>query len=251
MRTSADGYGEFTHPTLQARAFSVDEALGHFAKAGFAKGGPDGILVDAGGSRLSFTLTCGYRPLVEVMTILEREARKAGLELKIEVLDMTAAWKKLQEKKHDLAFAALNVSVELYPRYFDIFHSYNAYQADGSVKPDTNNSTMTADPQIDALIDRYEKSVDLAEIKSLAFQIEERLHDDAAFVPGYVKPFYWVAFWRWIRWPEGFDFRLSRLPEEFHAYWVDEAMRKETLDARRAGKTFPMEVRTYDQFKVK
>ena len=185
------------------------------------------------------------------MTILEREARKAGLELKLEVLDATAAWKKAQEKKHDIVFAALNVSVELYPRYFDLFHSYNAYKPDGSVKPDTNNLTMTADPQIDGLIDRYEKSVDLAEIKALAFQLEERLHNDAAFIPGFVKPFYWVAYWRWIRWPEGFDYRLSRLPEEFHAYWVDQEMEKETREARRTGRKFPMTVKTYDQFKVK
>ncbi len=40
--------------------------------------GPDGILVNAGGERLSFTLTTGYRRLEDAMTILEREARKAG-----------------------------------------------------------------------------------------------------------------------------------------------------------------------------
>jgi microcin C transport system substrate-binding protein len=251
MRTTADGYGEFTHPTLTAREFSVEKALEHFGKAGFTKRGPDGILVNKDGARLSFTLTTGYRPLAEVLTILEREARKAGLELKLEVLDMTAAWKKSQEKKHEIVLAALNVSIELYPRYFDIFHSYNAYKPDGSIKPDTNNLTMTADPQLDALIDRYEKSVDLGEIKSLARQIEEWLHDDAAFIPGFVRPFYWVAYWRWVRWPEGFDYRLSRDPYESHCYWIDSALKQEVLDARRAGKTFPAEVKSYDQYKVR
>ena len=57
MRTSYDGFGEFTHPTLKARPFSVEKALDSFAKAGFKRRGPDGILVNDKGQRLSFTLT--------------------------------------------------------------------------------------------------------------------------------------------------------------------------------------------------
>ncbi len=250
MRTTADGYGEFTHPALQAREFSVEKALAAFAKAGYTKRGPDGILVNDKVERLSFTVTTGYKRLEEVLTILERESRKAGLELKLEVLDSTAGWKKAQEKKHEIALGALNVSVELYPRYFELFHSYNACNPDGTLKPTTNNMTVTADPRIDALIDRYEKSTDLAEIKQLAHQIEELLHDDAAFIPGFVRPFYQVAYWRWIRWPEGFDFRLSRMPDEYHVYWIDEKMKQETLAARQAGGSFPPEIKTYDQYKT-
>ncbi len=250
MRTSADGYGEFTHPTLRAREFSVEKALQAFAKAGFSTRGADGILVNDSGERLSFTLTTGYQHFVEVLTILEREARKAGVELKLEVLDKTAAWKKAQEKKHEIVFAALNVSVELYPRYFELFHSFNAVDEMGVPKPNTNNLTMMNDPEIDGLIDRYETSTDLEEIKAIARELEERLWADGAFIPGFVKPFYWVAFWRWVRWPEGFDSRLSRLPEEMNVYWVDEAMKAETRDARKAGESFPVSVETFEQYKA-
>ena len=47
------------------------------------------------GERLSFTLTTGYDNLRDVLTILREQAGKAGLEFRLEVLDGTAAWKKV------------------------------------------------------------------------------------------------------------------------------------------------------------
>ena len=44
MRTVADGYGPRSHPSLKARAFSVEKAKEQFAKAGYTELGPDGIL---------------------------------------------------------------------------------------------------------------------------------------------------------------------------------------------------------------
>ena len=102
MRTTSDGYGEFTEPTLQPRGYSIDQALDAFARAGFTKRGTDGILVNDAGQRLSFTVTTGYDELRDVLTILREQAAKAGLEFRIEVLDGTAAWKKVQEKQHDI-----------------------------------------------------------------------------------------------------------------------------------------------------
>ena len=60
MNTVADGYGPRSHPTLKARPFSVEKAKEYFAKAGYTRAGSDGILVNAGGKRLSFTFTTPY-----------------------------------------------------------------------------------------------------------------------------------------------------------------------------------------------
>lgn len=101
-----------SHPTLRARPFDLALAAEHFAQAGFRQRGPDGILVNAAGTRLSLTINNGYESLTPVLVILQQEARKAGLDLQIETLDASASWKKVQEKNHDLAFAAFNVGVE-------------------------------------------------------------------------------------------------------------------------------------------
>jgi microcin C transport system substrate-binding protein len=261
MNTTADGYGDMTHPDIRARAFDLAKAAEHFDEAGFTQRGPDGILVNEQGQRLSFTLTTGYESLAPVLNILRQEALKAGLELQVEILDSATAWKKVQEKNHDIAFTAFGVGVELYPRYWEFYHSANAYDVpyledgstpnpDRSPNPQTNNFLSTAIPELDALIDAYDTSDDLDEMREMAYRMEEILYADGSFVPGFVTPFYRTAYWRWMRFPEGFDVRFSGAPTEYNLYWIDESARTETMEARRGDGTFPRSVTSYDQWRT-
>ena len=259
MKTSSDGYGEFSHPTLVSRPFDIKLAQEHFAAAGFKERGPDGILVNDAGTRLSFTLSTGYQSLKDIPTLLKQEALKAGLEFRIEILDGTAGWKKVQEKQHDIHFAALNVSLELYPRFWESYHSDNAYDvpylADGSVNPDrkikvqTNNLESMAVPEMDAMINAYRASDDRAEMTKLAHDMTQLHHDHASFIPTFYQPFYRLGHWRWIKYPEGFNQKHSSSAGHFFIHWIDEAVKAETLAARKNGVSFGPEINVYDQFK--
>jgi microcin C transport system substrate-binding protein len=259
MRTTADGYGEFTEPTIVARGYSVEKALDSFAKAGFSKRGPDGILVNDKGERLSFTLSTGYDYLRDVLTIMREQAARAGLEFRLEVLDNTAAWKRTREKKHDIELVAFSVSPEMYPRYWETYHSVNAYDRpfldDGTPnperkpKPNTNNLQSIAIPALDRLIERYQASEDKEEMRLLAYEMEKILYEDASFSPGFVYPFYRTAYWRWLRWPEDFNVKISRRSEEWYLSWIDEDVKKEVQEARKSGKSLPPIIKVYDQYR--
>ncbi len=259
MRTTADGYGNMTHPTLKARPFDTDKALEHFANAGFTTRGEDGILVNAEGQKLSFTLSTGYESLKDVLTILREEALKAGLEFRIEVLDGTAAWKKVQEKKHDVHLSAFGVTMEMYPRYWETYAGENAYDVpfldDGSVNPDrkvktqTNNLQVIADYELDKLITQYRFNDDIDDMRRLAFEMEEMLYEHASFVPGWVQPFYRIGQWRWLRYPDGFNVKHSRSDIQYFVGWIDEDMKAETEAAQKSGEVFPPQINVYDQFK--
>jgi len=261
MQTASDGFGEFTHPTLRARTFSVDQALASFAKAGFTKRGPDGILVNDAGQRLSVQVTTGYEHYKDLLTILQEEALKAGLDLRVEVIDRTAAFKKAQEKKHEIMFSAWNVSPEMFPRYWETLHSANAFDdaflPDGSVNPkrqvktQTNNFQEMANHELDLLIEAYDKSADIAKMKELAFKIEEINYEDGSFSPGFVIPFQRTGLQRWLGVPKEGNVKISTQFEEYRLFWVDEALKKETEEARKSGKTFPAVIRTLDQYKEK
>lgn len=243
MNTRSDGYSWRMHPTLTARTYDVEKARAAFAKAGYTKQGPDGILSKEDGTRLSFTIST-YAPTVrDVMAILKADAAKAGLELNLEVLDQSTGWKKVQEKNHEIALIALSRSVELYPRYWEMYHGSNAN------RPQTNNMTNTNIPELDKLIEAYDRTQTLDETKKLAEQIEQIIYDDAAWVPGWAFPFYRIASWRWVRWPAGFNGMTSRHAEELFVHWIDSDLEKETKAARKNGTTFPAEVKVYDQFK--
>lgn len=257
MHTASDGFGEFSHPTLRARPYDIEQALEHFANAGFTTRGRDGILVNEQGQRLAFTLSTGYESMADVLTILREEAARAGLEFRIEVLDQTAGWHKVQEKQHDIFFSAFGIGVEMYPRFWDFYHSDNAYDQafldDGSVNPSrrvkvqTNNLEVLADWEFDQMIERYDRSSDRDEMLELAHRMFEFHYDYASFVPGFVQDFYRVGYWRWVRYPEFFNHRQSGSPGELHVHWIDEQMKAETLAARRSGETFEPAIRVYDQ----
>ena len=134
MNTVADGYGGRSHPTLKAREFSIEKAMEYFAKAGFRERGGDGILINSDRQRLSVELLTGYRHFEDVLVVLKEQAKKAGLELKLKILEPTAAWKAANEKNHQVIFSAFNSFVELFPRFWEPYHSDNAYQELGDSK---------------------------------------------------------------------------------------------------------------------
>ena len=259
LETSSDGFGEFSHPTLTARRFNIESALAEFAKAGFDRRGPDGILVNANNQRLSFTLSTGYEALKDVLTILKEEAAKAGVEFRIEVLDGTAGWKKVQEKQHDIHFSAFNVSLEMYPRFWETYHSVNAYDKafleDGSVNPDrkpktqTNNLEALAIWEMDKMIERYDASGDKAEMIQLAHDMTELHHNHGSFVPGYYQPFYRVGHWAWLKYPEFFNHKHSSSPGQLYVHWIDTDMKEKVQAARKSSEKFDPVIKVYDQFK--
>lgn len=249
LNHTAVGYGPFSHPKIRAREFSVDKALEHFAKAGFNKRGPDGILVNDEGVRLSISLTTSYTTLKDALTIIKEEAVKAGLDLRLQILDGTAGFKLAQEKQHEIHFLAWGYGAEMYPRYWETFHSRNAYNADGSIKTQTNNLNSMNIPELDTLIDEYRTSTNSSKMIEMAHEMEEIVHDDAAFVPAFVIPFYRVGYWRWRHYPDDFDVMQSSSSSEFGFAWMDVEEKKATLKAKRSGETFEKSIEVYDQYK--
>jgi microcin C transport system substrate-binding protein len=259
MNTAEEGFGEFSHPTLKSREYNIDKALEHFARAGFTKRGPDGILINEAGDRLAFTLSSGYQTMKDVLTILKEEAAKAGLDFRIEMLDGTASWKKVQEKQHDIHFSAFGVFLEMYPRFWEHFYSGNAYDDafldDGSVNPDrkiktqTNNLETFAIAEVDPMILQYRESSDKQEMIEISHQLMEIFHENASFVPGFYQGFYRIGHWRWLRYPEYFNHKHSSSAGNLFVHWLDPAMKEETLEARKSGERFPPQINIYDQWK--
>jgi microcin C transport system substrate-binding protein len=104
-------------------------------------------------------------------------------------------------------------------------------------------------PELDRLIEQYDTSDDLDGMRQIAYRMEEIIHDHGSFSPGFVTPFYRTAYWRWVKFPEGFNVRLSRDPVEFYLHWIDPAAMEETLAARRGTDSFPPQVRVFDQWR--
>jgi microcin C transport system substrate-binding protein len=249
------GFGPVDNPAIQARPFSITQAREHFARAGFTEEGSDGILRNARGERLEAVISYTKVPVRDTMMgILKEEARKAGLDFVLDAGDGTAGYKKQMEKEHEIAFSAWGFQPP-YPRYYEYFHSSNARDEKGNLKQNTNNVFSYADDRMDKLATRYRFATDEAELIRTAHEMQQIIHDEAIFIPGYMTEFQRLGTWRWIRWPDSefteFSPPMKYSPFESYAFWIDKERKAETLEARRTGRTFPEVEAIKDRYRTR
>ncbi|WP_410487586.1 extracellular solute-binding protein [Aeromonas caviae] len=242
LNTYGSGQGDFTNTDLKARPFDPALAREFFAKAGFTKTGPDGILRNDKGQPLSLSITYTTAEHAQRLTLLREEAKKAGLNLELNLMDASAGFKSMLEKKHQSAWMAW--SGGRYPAYWEHFHKVNAN------KPQTNNIMNIDDDRISALVEQYDKAFDFGKKADLSRQIQQRLYELASFVPAYQVPYTRAGAWRWVRLP-----KVPATPQSDLLYWpldgsnsgysfggllwIDETAKAQTRAAIKGGQTFP------------
>ncbi|MCY3628045.1 MAG: extracellular solute-binding protein [Gammaproteobacteria bacterium] len=251
------GFAHYDNTSIYPRNFDLAKANAHFEEAGFTEVGTDGIRVrtneDGSKDRLSFEVTYGRDDHTPRLVVLKQEAKKSGVELRLDLQDSAASFKKMLEKKHQIAWLTWSTS-GLSPRYWEHFHSVNAYEYDPEidemiVKTQTNNVTSTAIPEMDGLIMKYRNSSNLEERISLAHTLEQMVHDHAAVIPTYQVPYTRDAAWPWIELPEwlGVETTGSLFNSQANAagmfssgglFWINEEKKEEILAARDRGETF-------------
>jgi microcin C transport system substrate-binding protein len=253
MQTFNEGYGEYDNTTIRARPFDTREAGRYFAAAGFVTRASDGILVRADGTRLSFRLSYGSPSSTDRLVVLKEEAKKAGLELALELKDSASSFKQVQEKKHQLAWMGW-AGQGLSPTYWEFWHSVNAHV------PQTNNIVNMDDPEMDRLIDRFLHSIERSERIELAHTIEQRIHDSGAFIPSFRVPYTREAAWRWVKLPSSLGtpqtdglFNPLDLADGIYSagglFWIDVEEKQRTRDARADGIAFEPVLRMNDEYR--
>ncbi len=185
-----EGFGDISNPHVRAREFSIPKAREAFARAGFTRTGPDGILTDDKGRRLSFTVTLRNQPPLypQMMLRIKEEARKAGVEYKLEVLDPMTAFSKSQRKEHEIVLGGWAVTPP-FPDYYQQFHSKEAYiPGTRKPRPMTNNLSVFADPEVDPILEANRNARSYEEVKETSWRLEEIFHERAVWIPAFQKP---------------------------------------------------------------
>ena len=227
------GYGKYTNLDVRARKYDLDKANEYLDAAGWEKRGSDGIR-EKDGERLSVKLTYGQQIHTDRIVVLKEEAKKAGIELVLQLLDGTSAYKNTIEKKHQAAW--MGWSTGLRPAFWQHYHSENAH------KPQTNNITNTDDPEMDEMIIRYRDSTQESERVELAHKLQQKVHDYGAYIPTYSTPYTREAYWNWMRLPTWLGTKISQnLFTPFDLTfggiaWIDEDAKEQTLKAKKKKK---------------
>lgn len=228
------GYGPYSNYNIKARRWDLDK-VDHYMTASGWKRGDDGIWAKDK-KRFSVEVTYHFDEHTPRLVVLKEEAKKAGVDLRLQKLDASATFKKVLEKKHDVAW--MGWSTSLRPHYWEHFHSVNAH------KPQTNNITNTDDPEMDKLIDAYRNSLEEGERIDLSLKIQSKIHEICPFVPTFMVPYVREAYWRWWRLPDVPGTRhTGSLFDPFSSstgglFWYDKKLHEETEAAMKSGNTF-------------
>jgi len=234
-QTQNEGYGDYTNRTIRARPFDLQKADEYLNKAGWTRRGPDGIRVKDG-QRLSLRISYSSDDHTPRLVVLKEEARKAGIELNLQLLDATAAYKQVMEKKHQIAWMGWQGG-GIAPTYWEFYHSVNAH------KPQTNNITNTDNKAMDEKIIAYRDATDKATRVRLAHELEQMVFDDGAYIPSYKIPYTREGFWRWLKMPPQHATRSSDLVFDPMGatgglFWIDEEEKSRVQKARITGESF-------------
>jgi len=245
----------FDDDTIRKPAFDPAKAAELFAKGGYNKVGADGIRVNASGGRLAFELLYSSPNHTERISVLKEEAKKAGVEINLK-LQQKGAFAAASQKKFEAYWGGMSTS--MVPDYWEYFHSKNAEIVD------TNNFWGYANKEMDAWLDESRDTGDLKRKAELSKMIQRRVHDEALVVPNYYVPYNRGATWKWVRYPgwlttKYFDYfpspDLLMANLDYGDYigfmWIDEAIRREVLDAQKAGKAYESRTFMSELYKVK
>ena len=236
LQTAHEGYGDYSNTQIRARQFDIGKANTYLDEAGWDQRGEDGIRVKDG-QRLSIRVTYYSSGHNDRLVILAQEARKAGIELKLQLLDASAAFKQILENKHQAAWMAWSGG-GLSPRYWEFYHSVNAH------KPQTNNITNTDNPEMDRKIEAYRQASDKSTRVKLAKELEQLVYEQGSHIPTFKVPYTREAFWRWLKLPEFYGTRtsdqlFSPLGSSGGLFWIDEDAKHEVETAKSEGEALP------------
>ncbi len=227
------GHGEYTNSEIKADKFDPQLAAEYFSQAGFDKIGTDGIRVSSKGSRLSFAVTYSATAHTPRVAYLKEQAKEAGLELTLNLVDGSSAFKYVLEKKHELSFH--NMGTSYIPQYWEYFHSDNAN------KTQTNNFTNFSSPALDQLIMSYRIEFDVEKKRAISREIQQVVADANVIIPGYMVPYVREGYWRWLKVPNQPMTKLTEAmfdPIGISTFWIDDNVKKETKSAMKKGKVF-------------
>jgi len=236
LQTAHDGFGDYTNTTIRAREFDLKRAAEFLDKAGWSERGNDGIRIKDG-KPLRIRITYYNSGHNDRLVIIAQEARKAGIDFQLQLLDTSAAFKQIMENKHQAAWMGW-AGGGLSPRYWEFYHSDNAH------KPQTNNVTNTDNKALDTKIMAYRTATEKVMRVKLAHELEQMIHDQGSFIPTFKVPYTREAFWRWIKLPPSHGTRTSEtlfdpLGSSGGLFWIDTDEQQTILDAKAKDQALP------------
>jgi microcin C transport system substrate-binding protein len=199
----------------------------------FTRSDTDDVLVNARGEKASFTLIYGSKGLERHLTVMQQEFRRAGVDIRLRLLEPGTAFERGLERKYEMTVSARTAS--LYPAVRQYLHT--------EFKQKTNNNNIWGfgTAEVDELIAIYEEGMDVEARRKALNRIDEIIREEAFYVPFWSAPYIRVAYWDYVRFPEYWLPRRTEQLTDWMVYWIDPKRRAQLVEDMRSGKAYPVD----------
>lgn len=248
---------EFASPTVQPREFNPAKAREYLAKAGFQRPAEirertlwgrvvnivrgllftrtdqDDVLVNERGERASFTLTYGSKGLERHLTVVQQEFRRAGVDMKLQLLEPATAFERGLERKYEMTMTGRTSG--LYPQPRQYLHT------EFKAKTNNNNIWGFGTAEADELIRIYEDDLDAEKRRQAMFRLDQIVHEEAFYIPFWTAPYIRVVHWDYLRFPDFWLPKRTQQLTDYLVYWIDPKRKAELEAAMKENRALPLD----------
>ncbi|HEY4264315.1 MAG TPA: ABC transporter substrate-binding protein [Micropepsaceae bacterium] len=247
----------FANPDVKARPFDPAKAREYLERAGyrrpdsvrnqgvwaqlrnvaygllFTRSDTDDILVNDKGEKASFTLMYLYKALENEMTVIQQDFRRAGVDMRLQLLEPGAAFQRMLERKFEMGF--VNMTSGYYPDPRQYLHT------DFKNSKNNNDFWGFGTKEVDDLIGVYEKDLDPKARMDAMHRIDQIIHDEAFTIPFRTAPFIRLVYWDYVQFPDFYLPLRTQQYMDYMVYWIDPAKKAALEEAMKTGKTYPVD----------
>ncbi len=191
------------------------------------------ILVDEQGRRASFSVIYGSPGLTRHLTVMQQEYRRAGIDMRLQLLEPGTAFERGLERKYEMHLTGRTSGIYPQPRQY--LHT--------EFKQTTNNNNIWGfgTEEVDELIQIYEEDLDEEDRIAALHRVDEIVHDEAFYIPFWMAPYLRVVHWDYLRFPEFYLPPRTQQITDWMVYWIDPDRRARLEAAMARGEALPME----------
>lgn len=225
---------EYANPDLKPYGFNPYKAREYLVKAGYARRGPDGILVNARGEPARFTIIYGTKGIEPHLIVQQQYWRHFGIDARLKLLEGGAAFNRALERKYEMT--VVSYTTTFYPEPYQYFHS------DFLKTTNNNNIWAFGRPGTDKLIDVYRFDMNKQARLDAMWKLDATIQDEAFYIPWWTAPYTRMIYWDKLCWPKYYlPKRTGAMSEltDWQVYWIDPAREKALAAARAANKPLP------------
>ena len=248
---------EYADPELEPYPFDPARAREHLERAGyrrpadiraqsifdllrnavygllFTRTDTDDVLVNDRGEKASFSVIYGSKGLERHLTVMQQEYRRAGVDMRLRLLEPGTAFERGLERKYEATVTARTTSYYPSPRQY--------LHTDFKATTNNNNIWGFGTPETDELIRIYEESMDADARLAAMHELDRIVYDEAFYVPFWGAPYIRVAYWDYMRFPEFYLPRRTEQLTDYLVYWIDPERRAALEEAMRTNTPLPID----------